>query len=392
VLLPDSAGSDRRRRCPLPICFTVRELGLGGIERDVTKLAIRLDRSRFQPFVFTYKPEGPRYEELRKANVPVISFRFPSLLSGAAAAAAGRFLAFLRSCRVQIVHSFDPSAVFALPLARLGRIPLVLSSQLGHRDLHDGRTRRQLKMVDRLSDAVVVNCEALKRHLEADYGLAPGSIRVCRNGVVTEEFYPAQAPPFPELGDAAIVIGTLCVLRPEKNLQLLQAGFAKVRDRVPGAKLWIVGDGPELGSLRRNSQELGLGDSCVFTPAMSAVAPVLRRMDVFALTSRSEAFSNSLLEAMACRCAVVGSRVGGTPELIGEDETRGLLFQSEDVGDLSFQLTRLIKDVGLRKNLGQKAAQYARDTLNIEANVACMTSIYDELWKTKRLTQSSPSC
>ena len=81
---------------------------------------------------------------------------------------------------------------------------------------------------------------------------------------------------------------------------------------------------------------------------------------------------------MACGCCVVGSRVGGTPELIGEDQ-RGLLFESENVEDLSEKLAKLMSDGVLRQTLGLRAAEFARTELSMEANVLRATEIYTKL-------------
>jgi glycosyltransferase involved in cell wall biosynthesis len=365
-------------RSAVPVLLVVRELGLGGIERDVTKLALGLDRRRYVPYVATYKPFGQRFEELTSAGIPILPLEFPSLLSPRAASAALQLRAFIRRHRVEIVHAFDPSSVFAVPLARFFRTPVVLSSQLGHRDLHDPRTRSQLKYVDRWSDVLVVNCEFLLNHLANDCGVPPTRIELCYNGVQTADFFPGPGVLPPEIRGATVVIGAISVLRPEKALHELQEAFAKVRTRHPGCKLLIVGNGPELPRLQECSTRLNLQDDCVLMPAVSAVAPMMRGIDIFVSCSHSEAFSNAILEAMACGCCVVGSRVGGTPELIGND-ARGLLFHAGQVNDLADTLDRLIGNPGLRLELGQKAAEYARSELTIEKNVACMMTLYDRL-------------
>jgi glycosyltransferase involved in cell wall biosynthesis len=363
---------------PVPVLLMVRELGLGGIERDVAKLALGFDRTRFTPYVATYKPQGPRFEELQRAGVPILHLQFPSLLSLQALSAAARFREFIRKHRIEIVHAFDPSSVFGVPLARFLRVPVVLSSQLGHRELHDPRTRKQLKLVDRWSDAVVVNCEALRRHLVNGHAVPAEKVELCYNGVETKEFYPAAVQRPAEVADASIVVGAVCVLRPEKGLDLLQEAFARVRHLVPACKLLIVGNGPELERLQHNAQGLGLQDTCVFLPAVAFVPPIMRAIDIFVSCSHSEAFSNAILEAMACGCCVIGSRVGGTPELTGEDEC-GLLFGSGNVDELAEKLTMTMTNETLRKSLGEKAAAFAKSKLNVETNVERTMQIYDML-------------
>src|ERR1700693_906380 len=73
---------------PIPILLTVRELNLGGIERDVTQIALKIDRSRFDPHVASYQSEGMRFEELRRGGVaflhlPVTSLKSPTAVSAA---------------------------------------------------------------------------------------------------------------------------------------------------------------------------------------------------------------------------------------------------------------------------------------------------------------------
>lgn len=367
---------------PVPVLFVVRELGLGGIERDVAKLALGFDRSRYLPHVATYKPFGARFEELRTAGVPILALDFPSLLSRQALAAAFKFRSYVHANKIQLVHAFDPSSVFAVPLARILRVPVVLSSQLGHRDLHDPRTRSQLRYVDRWSKAVVVNCESLRGHLATDWHVPLARIQLCYNGVQTQQFHPGAGALPPEVAGAPLVIGAVSVLRPEKALHELVEAFARVRHLIPGAKLLIVGDGPELARLQETRVRLGLEGDCVLKPAVSAVAPLMRGIDIFVSCSHSEAFSNAILEAMACGCCVIGSRVGGTPELLG-DNARGLLFQAGNVDDLAAQLARLMQDSRLRAELSSRAAEHARTNLNIEKNVERTMQIYDSLFQKK---------
>ncbi len=369
-------GKETETVARIPILLTVRELNLGGIERDVTQIALRIDRTRFEPHVASYQSEGMRLEELRGAGVPFLHLPVTSLKSPTAVSAALRMGRYIREHGIQVVHAYDSSAVFVAPVARTLRVPAVLSSTLGNRNLMDARTRRQVRWTDKIVDTVVVNCEAMRRHMVDDEHMAAERIELCYNGVDTGKFYPVAAAKPAPIADASFVIGAVCVLRPEKAVDLLQEAFARVRHLKPGMKLVIVGSGPELSKLQTNSRRLGIQEQCLFVPATRSIPQFMRSFDLYVSSSRSEAFSNTILEAMACGCGVVGSEVGGTPELIGREE-RGLLFRPGDAGNLAEKLAIMIGDERLRREFGTRAAEFAGKKLSIEIAAGRMAEIYE---------------
>jgi glycosyltransferase involved in cell wall biosynthesis len=99
---------------------------------------------------------------------------------------------------------------------------------------------------------------------------------------------------------------------------------------------------------------------------------------VFVLPSNSEAFSNALLEAMGCGCCPVGSRVGGTPELIRHGEW-GLLFEPGNVHELADGLCKLVFDPVLRRQMAEKASVFARESLSIDVAASRLAAIYKNL-------------
>jgi glycosyltransferase involved in cell wall biosynthesis len=120
---------------------------------------------------------------------------------------------------------------------------------------------------------------------------------------------------------------------------------------------------------------LGIRHACVFEGATTTPARWLRAMDVFVLPSRFEAFSNALLEAMACGCCPIGANVGGTPELI-EHGVRGLLFESEDLDGLAHALERVVLDSDQRARFSSAAASFVEQHLTIEHQTARLAEIY----------------
>ena len=81
-----------------------------------------------------------------------------------------------------------------------------------------------------LADGIVVNCEELRRHLHEDYKFRASSICVCWNGIDTREFRRRPDKRLEEVREAELVVGTVGVLRPEKNLAHLVEAFQRVRE------------------------------------------------------------------------------------------------------------------------------------------------------------------
>src|SRR5262249_30250219 len=112
---------------------------------------------------------------------------------------------------------------------------------------------------------------------------------------------------------------------------LIQSAVRVVRD-FPEAMFLVVGRQSEaeyFEELNAQIENLGIRDNIRFVGESSGVFPLLKACDVFVLPSRSEGFSNALIEAMACGLPCVATRVGGNPEAI-EDGKNGYLVDSGD--------------------------------------------------------------
>jgi L-malate glycosyltransferase len=364
---------------PIPVLLMVRELGIGGCERDLTKVAIGLDRARFEPHVGCFISEGLRSGELRASGVPIVKLDVPSFASIAALRAACHLGSYIKKNRIKVVHAFDlPTDLFAIPIARLYRTPAVIASNLSSRDLMKKTWERYLlRTVDRAAHMVIVNSHAIQSEVIEQYGIPPGRTLLSYNGVDLRVFHPEPRirKVFPQ---ASIIVGAVCALRPEKRLDLLLAAFARIRRLNDEMRLLIVGSGPMLESLERRCAEFNLQGVCHFEPSKIDVAEWMRSIDVFVMASDSESFPNALLEAMACGCAVIGSRVGGVPELIA-DEQNGLLCEPGDAQDLAAKLDRMVSNAELRRRLAQEAARTARESFSIEFAVARLEKLYESL-------------
>jgi len=361
----------------IPVLLMARELHIGGSERQMTETALVLDRSVFEPHVGCFRPAGMRGDELRQAEVPVVQFPVTSYRSPSAITEAPKIARYIRENGIRIVHTWDyPLNVYAIPITRLMSSAIAVSSQRFHRELMPRGYHRLARFADRRSHAIVVNCEFLRRHLIDDERVSEAKIQVCHNGIDLDRFRRITTSTHP------LTIGCICALRPEKDLKTLIGAFARVRRATSELKLIIVGSGDELAILQQYSREAGVAETVHFEPATPRVSEWLSAIDIFVLPSRSEALSNSLMEAMACGCCPVASNVGGNPELVRPGET-GLLFRAGVPEDLASSLQTLIGQPDLRRDLAARAESFIRSNFSTAAAARRMAQIYAALLNRK---------
>ncbi len=359
---------------PKGVLLLAHSLDLGGTERQMTEIAKGLDPRKFTAHIASFHPHGIRADELRAQGIPVLHLPVTSFASLSAIKGGVKLIRYIRKHQIRLIHAFDvPLNIFAVPFARLAHAPIVLSSQRAHRNLTPGIYTQLLRITDQMVDGIVVNCLHMRDHLIKDERVPTNFVHLCYNGIDLDLFNRDRAPAIPR--EAAITIGVVCALRPEKGLATLLDAFAKLTH--PQVRLLIVGSGPMLEQLEQQAAALGVRGRCTFQPKTPDVAPWMRAIDIFVLPSLSEALSNSLMEAMACGCCCVASNVGGNPELLGSDESRGLLFPKGDSAALAGALERLIRDHQLRSRLADAGFDFIHSGFGQSHSIARMSEIYN---------------
>lgn len=144
--------------------------------------------------------------------------------------------------------------------------------------------------------------------------------------------------------------------------------------------LLLVGDGPEMETLKQLAAELGVAHCVHFAGYQARPQDYLHVMDVFALTSRAEGMPLVILEAWAAGKPVVCSRVGGIPKLIDDGRT-GLLFDSGDEAALTDCLRRLFTDPALARQMGEAGRAHARAEFDTRTMAARYEGVYREVYE-----------
>ncbi len=146
------------------------------------------------------------------------------------------------------------------------------------------------------------------------------------------------------------------------------------------AELILVGDGPQHGEARRIARERGVCDSVKFLGLRDALPDLLSPADVFCLPSTEESFGLSALEAMSCGTPVIGTRVGGIPEVV-EDGVSGFLVDVDDREAYSLHLAALLGDREKAKGMGDKARERAEKNFDRHHVVRSYEQLYLGLLK-----------
>jgi len=156
-----------------------------------------------------------------------------------------------------------------------------------------------------------------------------------------------------------------------KGVDYLIKAIPLVVKRFPRSKLVLVGDGPQKANLVRLSKDLGIGEKVLFAgkvpqerlPEYYSLARAFVLPSIVNKRGETEGLGLVLLEAMACGTPVIGSKVGGIPDIIRDGET-GLLARPADHIDLANKIITLLSEGNLGKRLSSRALHYVRDNFS----------------------------
>ena len=170
--------------------------------------------------------------------------------------------------------------------------------------------------------------------------------------------------------------------RVEKAHGDLLKAAALVRRSVPDVRFLLVGQGPLEDQVRRQAEQLGLGDTVIFAGFREDVPRLAAALDVFALSSRHEGLSIALMEAMALGRPPVVTSVGGLPELVTHDR-HGLLVPPGDPAALAAGIVTVLQDPALAERLGSAARRRAAD-FDIRAAIGGWRTSTESSWPVGR--------
>src|SRR5688572_13976278 len=298
---------------PIPIAIFVDRYAPGGTQRQMIELLTRLDRKRFRVHPVCFHREGLWFKQVADLGDPVAVFPIHGFRRPQTARQLLAFAWWCRTHQIEILHTCELySNIFGLPGGTLASVPLRIGSRRGF--VEPPALQRLQRASYSKAQFVVANSLAAAERLRIEQ-IPEDKIVVIPNGIDLSRF------PLRTYSRRPTRVAMVACLREEKRIDVLISAVPQILARHPETEFLISGDGVCRDSLVAQARELGILDNVQFLGHREDVPTVLADADIFVLPSRSEAFPNSVMEAMAAGLPVVASGVGGIPELVDDGRT-----------------------------------------------------------------------
>ena len=386
--MSDSISKIGQGRSPAPahILFFIDQLcESGGAERVLLQTIRRLPKDRFRCTLITFRIDTshPLFADL---PCPAHVLPLRRTYDWNAVQTARWIRSFVREEKVAIVHTFhETSDLWGGFVTRMNGGPALVSSRRDMGILRLPKHKVAYRLLNSQFDLVLTVSEEVRRFSIEKDGLSPERVSTLYNGLEMEKIassngYGGVRSSLGLNSDTPLIL-TVGHIRRVKGIDVLVETAAKVAREFPQALFAIVGDNNEAQyylELRERIAHLGLGSHVRFLGSSENVASLLKAGNMFFLPSRSEGFSNALIEAMACGLPCVATRVGGNAEAIDEGKS-GHLVESEDADGAADRIMRLLRDSETAKKMGAAGREIVEGRFTAEIMLKNLMNHYERL-------------
>ncbi|KKQ11105.1 MAG: Glycosyl transferase group 1 [candidate division TM6 bacterium GW2011_GWF2_36_6] len=378
----------------MKILHFITSLKFGGAESALYNYLAKVVSDTEDQHVVAYLYDGPNVDKIKNLGIPVFK------ISGRCICYSP--LIFLRLKRLitkikpDVLHSSLWSAnIISRIVANLTGVPLVCD--LHGSSVDEGRFRNFL---DRLTASFAAKNVAVSESVRASYSKCiVNSIKinyvknrvaqnliVIKNGINFEQlrekaFYCKLQRADLGLVDNDFVVGTVGRLEPIKSYDVLirafYAFYKKNEENSSNLKLVIIGNGSQFITLQQLSQDLGLSNNVIFTGFRGDAYRFYQLFDCFAISSKSEGLSISLLEALSFGLPVISTHYDKQHDVV-KDKLNGFLVKPMDVSEYAQAINALYSDPTLRSQISACNLKLVAEQFSIQKVVNDYRKIYLE--------------
>jgi glycosyltransferase involved in cell wall biosynthesis len=351
---------------------------LGGGERIVLKIAALLPQYGYRASILTFSVH-PESAALNSPPCPIYLLPLKRTYDWKAFRAALDLKRFLKQQRIQIVQTFfESSDLWAGFVTRTSSKAKLVWSRRDMGILRTGKHHLAYRLLASVPHAVFAVSEQVRRYsIEVDR-IDPDRVQTIYNGLDLADW---SASSQPEKAPGKVIVTTVGNIRRVKGHDIFIKAAAVVVRNFPDVLFNIAGDVLEpdyfleLQALVRN---LELSDRFHFVGDVTNLRAHLSSADIFVLPSRSEGFSNAIIEAMAASLPVVATNVGGNADAV-EDGVSGSIVPVDDPEALSEAIIRLITNPSQAKAMGEAGRNLVIRKFTTEAMMDKIAACYQNL-------------
>ena len=382
LLREGSAAGATGHSAPRPHILLAVDLfpkNLGGGERVLLRLASLLPDYGFRVSILTLgiDPESSILHE--PAPCPIYLLPLHRTYDAHAVSAAFELSRFLRAEDVRLVQTFfESSDLWTGPVAKLLAGTRLIWSRRDMGILRDRKHRVAYRLMADLPDRVFAVSEEVRRHCIQVDGIPAERVETVYNGVdvggwrSSHEVRAIHQQP---------IIKTVGNIRHVKGHDAFVRAAALVARDYPDARFRIAGGVLEpdfYAELQRLVYELQMDDRVSFDGAVTNLPAYLDDASIFVLPSRSEGFSNAIIEAMVAGLPVIATDVGGNAEAVQTGIT-GLIVPPEDVEALSQAMRSLLADPRRAREMGEAGRARVAECFTTEAMMRQVVAAYQHV-------------
>lgn len=351
---------------------------LGGGERIVLRLAALLPSYGYRVSILTFFVH-PESTGLECPPCPIYLLPLQRTYDLTALRAAFALRRFLKEGQVAIVQTFfESSDIWAGFVTKATSTAKLIWSRRDMGILRGRKHHAAYRLMSGAPDAVFAVSEQVRRYcIEVDR-IDPHRVQTIYNGVDLEDW---RADARADRTQWDFVVATVGNIRPVKGHDIFLRAAAVVVSQIPGVRFSIAGevlDQEYFAQLQALIIELGLTGHVEFAGGVSRLREHLSGADIFVLPSRSEGFSNAIVEAMAAALPVVATDVGGNAEAV-VDGVSGFVVPSEDVQMLAAAIVTLFRDPLKAREMGEAGRALAAERFTTGAMMRRITAAYARL-------------
>ncbi len=299
----------------------------------------------------------------------------------------------------RIVHTHNSKAgVLGRLAAKLCGVPVIIHTHHSCHFHYEGLSPFKVllyRQIERFMGILTDSCIAVSRHIREEYLkyrlISPEKIVLIYGGVdigaLQKEAGASQTRKELDLDDRYRLIGVIARCEEEKGQRDILQAIPAVVYLYPETIFLFVGDGSKRNEFEDMARKMKLKPHVRFVGFRRDIPRIIHAIDILCTAPYYEGMGQIYLEAQAAGKPICATFVGGIPDIVMDQET-GFLVKPRNPDAISAVLTKLLKDEGLRRTMGQKGKEHVSKNFTESIMVEKTLGLYQRLLEKKRLWTS----